>query len=47
MWTIVEQLNARLMLDTATSAAAVTTLDRPLTERRRRLSLAALAVASQ
>jgi Undecaprenyl-phosphate glucose phosphotransferase len=47
MWTIVEQLNARLMLDAATSAAAVTTLDRPRTERRRRLSLAALAVASQ
>src|SRR5215470_7617214 len=47
MWTIVEQLNARLMLDTTASAADITTLERPPIERRRRLSLAALAVASQ
>jgi Undecaprenyl-phosphate glucose phosphotransferase len=46
MWTIVEQLNARLMLD-ASSAAPATLLDHSPIERRRRLSPAALAIASQ
>jgi FlaA1/EpsC-like NDP-sugar epimerase len=45
MWATVEPINARLMLDAAASAAA--TIDRPPGERRRRLSQAALAVASQ
>ena len=43
----VEPINARLMLDAAASAAATATIDRPPGERRRRLSQAALVVASQ
>jgi Undecaprenyl-phosphate glucose phosphotransferase len=45
----VEPINARLMLDAAASAAATATAtaDGPRIERRRRLSQAALAVASQ
>ena len=45
----VEQINARAMLDAATSAAATMTVadGQPRTERRRRLSAAALSVASQ
>ncbi len=43
-----EPLNARSMLDAATSAAAATApSDRPQVERRRRLSQAALAVTNQ
>ena len=44
-----EQINARAMLDAATSAAATMTVadGQPRTERRRRLSAAALSVASQ
>ena len=45
--TTVEQINARSMLDAAASAAATATADGPRIERRRRLSQAALAVASQ
>src|SRR6266446_9311634 len=43
----VEPINARLMLGAAASAAATATIDRPPGERRRRLSQAALVVASQ
>ncbi len=43
-----EPINARSMLDAAASAAATATIaDRPPTERRRRLSPAALAVTNQ
>ena len=42
----VEPINARSMLDAATAAAAATA-DRPMVERRRRLSQAALAVTNQ
>src|SRR6266581_4754781 len=45
IWAEVEPINARLMLDAAATATA--TIDRPPLERRRRLSQAALAVASQ
>ena len=45
-WTPVEPLNARSMLDAATSAAAKPA-DRPFVERRRRLSPAALEVVNQ
>ena len=44
VWDTVEPINARYMLD---AAAATATADHPPIERRRRLSLAALAVASQ
>jgi Undecaprenyl-phosphate glucose phosphotransferase len=47
MWTTVEPINARSMLDAATNAAVVTTDGRPKVERRRRLSQAALAVTNQ
>ena len=43
----VEQINASSMLDAAATAAVNATADRPPIERRRRLSPAALAVASQ
>jgi Undecaprenyl-phosphate glucose phosphotransferase len=44
----VEPINARLMLDAATAAAAIAaTRDQPRIERRRRLSQAALAVTNQ
>jgi Undecaprenyl-phosphate glucose phosphotransferase len=43
----VEQINARSMLNAAASAAASVPAGRPPVERRRRLSPAALAVASQ
>jgi Undecaprenyl-phosphate glucose phosphotransferase len=43
----VEPINARSMLDAATAAAVDGTADRPPVERRRRLSLAALAVTNQ
>ena len=43
-----EPINARSMLDAATTAAAsAPTTDQPRVERRRRLSQAALAVANQ
>jgi Undecaprenyl-phosphate glucose phosphotransferase len=42
-----EPINARLMLDAAASPAAMVTVDRPPVERRRRLSKAALVIASQ
>jgi Undecaprenyl-phosphate glucose phosphotransferase len=42
----VESINARSMSDAATTATATAAVDRPV-ERRRRLSLAALAVANQ
>ena len=45
-WTPVEPLNARSMLDAATSAAAKP-VDQPFVERRRRLSPAALEVVNQ
>jgi Undecaprenyl-phosphate glucose phosphotransferase len=45
-WTIVEPINARSMLNAAASAA-VATEGRPLVERRRRLSPAALDVTNQ
>src|SRR5882757_9660311 len=45
IWAKVEPINARLMLAAAATASA--TIDRPPLERRRRLSQAALAVASQ
>src|SRR4051795_11748941 len=45
-WTPVEPLNARSMLDAATSAAAKPA-DRPFVERRQRLSAAALDVVNQ
>ena len=45
-WTTVEPLNARSMLDAATSAAAKPA-DQPFVERRQRLSLAALDVVNQ
>jgi Undecaprenyl-phosphate glucose phosphotransferase len=47
MWTTVEPINARSMLDAATNAAVVTTDGRPQVERRRRLSQAALAITNQ
>src|SRR3979411_3312593 len=43
----VEPINARSMLDTAAAAAMTVTADRPATERRLRLSLAALTVTHQ
>src|SRR6266567_4514573 len=43
----VEPINARSMLDAAAAAAMTVTADRPATERRLRLSLAALAVTHQ
>jgi Undecaprenyl-phosphate glucose phosphotransferase len=43
----VEPINARSMLDSAAAAATDATADRPPVERRRRLSLAALAVTNQ
>jgi Undecaprenyl-phosphate glucose phosphotransferase len=43
----VEPINARSMLDAAAAAAIAPTMDRPPIERRRRLSLAALAVTNQ
>ncbi len=43
----VEPINARSMLDAAAAAAMTATVDRPPIERRRRLSLAALAVTNQ
>jgi Undecaprenyl-phosphate glucose phosphotransferase len=43
----VEPINARSMLNAAAVAAATASTDRPAVERRRRLSPAALAVASQ
>src|SRR5208282_4255202 len=43
----VEPINAHSMLDAAASAVATAPADRPRIERRRRLSQAALAVASQ
>lgn len=45
-WTLVEPLNARSMLDAATSAAAKPA-EKPFVERRRRLSPAALEVVNQ
>jgi len=47
MWTTVEPINARSMLEAAATATVTSTGDRPQVERRRRLSPAALAVASQ
>ncbi len=47
IWTTVEQINARSMLDTATSAAAAMAEVQPPVERRRRLSQAALAITNQ
>ena len=47
MWTTVEPINARSMLDAATTAAATTAEGQPPVERRRRLSPAALAVTNQ
>src|SRR5262245_60155867 len=46
-WTTVEPLNARSMLDAATSAAAAAPIEKPFVERRRRLSPAALEVVNQ
>jgi Undecaprenyl-phosphate glucose phosphotransferase len=46
MWAKVEPINARLMLDAAATAAATITVDQPQLERRRRLTQAALVVAS-
>jgi Undecaprenyl-phosphate glucose phosphotransferase len=43
----VEPTNARSMLDAAAAAAMAATADRPPIERRRRLSMAALAVTNQ
>jgi Undecaprenyl-phosphate glucose phosphotransferase len=43
----VEPINARSMLDAAAATAAATSASRPPIERRRRLSLAALAVTNQ
>src|ERR1700719_980668 len=43
----VEPINAHSMLNAATAAAAAATADRPVVERRRRLSQAALAVTNQ
>src|SRR5258705_8972480 len=43
----VEPINARSMLDAAAAAAMTVTADRPATERRLRLSLAALTVTHQ
>ena len=43
----VEPINARLMLDSAATAATAPTADRPRVERRRRLTPAALAVSNQ
>jgi len=43
----VEPLNARSMLDAATSAAAAAPIEKPFVERRRRLSPAALEVVNQ
>ena len=43
----VEPIDARSMLHAAATAAMTATADRPPTERRRRLSLAALAVTNQ
>src|SRR5882757_10480122 len=45
IWAKVEPINARLMLAAAATASA--TIDRPPVERRRRLSKAALVIASQ
>jgi Undecaprenyl-phosphate glucose phosphotransferase len=42
-----EPINARSMLNAAATAAATATFDRPVFERRRRLSRAALTVANQ
>ncbi|MBV9461128.1 MAG: undecaprenyl-phosphate glucose phosphotransferase, partial [Bradyrhizobium sp.] len=42
-----EPINARSMLDAATTAAVITPDGRPQVERRRRLSRAALAIANQ
>jgi Undecaprenyl-phosphate glucose phosphotransferase len=47
MWAKVEPINARLMLDAAATAAATIAVDQPPLERRRRLTQAALVVASQ
>src|SRR5579872_865132 len=47
IWTTVEPINARSMLDAAANAAVITVDGRPQVERRRRLSQAALAVANQ
>jgi Undecaprenyl-phosphate glucose phosphotransferase len=47
MWTTVEPINARSMLDAATSVAAMTAQGQPPVERRRRLSQAALTVTNQ
>src|ERR1700722_4216461 len=46
-WATVEPINARSMLDAAAATAASASTDRPPTERRRRLSQAALAVTDQ
>jgi Undecaprenyl-phosphate glucose phosphotransferase len=43
----VEPINARSMLNAATAAGVATVADRPSTERRRRLSQAALAITNQ
>src|SRR5947209_19887906 len=48
MWTNVEPINARSMLDAAAAAATMTAIaGQPPVERRRRLSQAALAVTNQ
>jgi Undecaprenyl-phosphate glucose phosphotransferase len=47
IWTTVEPINARSMLDAGTSAAAMPAEGQPPIERRRRLSPAALAVTNQ
>src|ERR1700722_10938422 len=46
-WATVEPINARSMLDAAAATAASASTDRPPTERRRRVSQAALAVTDQ